>query len=352
MANVEFSLLNENGEPVKIGWDENGYFKPNSDGSESFLVSEDGFAKIMYLPMGKYTLVEHTPAGFVGVAPMEIEITSEHAYKTPYELEIANVPTAMTIEKTDKLTGTGMPDVEFSLINETGEPVKVSWNVNEYFVPDAEGSESFLVNDEGFAKIMYLPLGKYTLVEKVPGGYVPIDPIEIEIANEHTYEMPFAVSVENVPTALNLYKVKSEDGAPLAGAGFTFKVANAGGEGFETLTFARLDDGRYMVDDAGAITEIMVDDAGKISVVGLPLGDVHIEETTVPDGYFPIAPQKVTVTAENTIDVPLELTVKNDVFVKLGLDTDKYNVLIAIGFCILCAGVVVWRFVRAKKKNK
>ena len=47
----------------------------------------------------------------------------------------------------------------------------------------------------------------------------------------------------------------------------------------------------------------------------------------------------------------METTITNAPAVKLGMDTDKYNVPIAIGITVLGVGVVVWRVIAAKKKK-
>lgn len=49
-----------------------------------------------------------------------------------------------------------------------------------------------------------------------------------------------------------------------------------------------------MRDDHGSVTELMVDDKGEIAVLGLPLDtEVYIEESTVPNGFFPNPAYKV-----------------------------------------------------------
>ena len=69
----------------------------------------------------------------------------------------------------------------------------------------------------------------------------------------------------------------------------------------------------------------------KAVIYGLPLGNYWLEETTVPEGYYPTAPAKIMIGETNSIEVPYKAVIPNSVFVKLGLDRDKYNVPIAIG---------------------
>lgn len=96
----------------------------------------------------------------------------------------------------------------------------------------------------------------------------------------------------------------------------------------------------------------MVDKNGKLTVIGVPLGDVWIEESVVPAGFFPNPACKVTLTEDHTFEVPLETTIENAPAVKLGIDSDKYNIVIGTGITLLGVGLVVWRVAAAKKANK
>lgn len=108
-----------------------------------------------------------------------------------------------------------------------------------------------------------------------------------------------------------------------------------------------------MRDDHGSVTEIMVDDKGEITVLGLPLNtEVYIEESTVPSGFFPNPAYKVVLTEDYTFEVPLETTITNTPSVKLGIDSDKYDIPIAIGITLLGVGVVAWRVIAAKRALK
>ena len=49
---------------------------------------------------------------------------------------------------------------------------------------------------------------------------------------------------------------------------------------------------------------------------------------------------------------PFETTIENSPSVKLGIDSDKYNILIAIGITLVGAGVIVLRIVLTKRAMK
>lgn len=88
-------------------------------------------------------------------------------------------------------------------------------------------------------------------------------------------------------------------------------------------------------------------------MLGLPLDtEVYIEESTVPNGFFPNPASKVVLTEDYTFEVPLETTITNTPSVKLGIDSDKYDVPIAIGITLLGVGVVAWRVIAAKRAIK
>lgn len=155
------------------------------------------------------------------------------------------------------------------------------------------------------------------------------------------------IEMTNSPTALNIFKVKYEDNSPLTGAGF--KVKNW--FGLNTLNFTENEDGTYHFDKDGDITEIIVDENGKAVIYGLPFGNYWLEESTVPTGYYPTAPVKITIGETNNIELPYEAIIPNSVFVKLGLDRDKYNVPIAIGAVILIAAAGLFFIIHRRKRK-
>ena len=244
-----------------------------------------------------------------------------------------------------------MAGVVFSLTDVDGNPVNVKATENGYFIPAEDGKESFVVDKDGKAEIRYLPAGDYVLVEETPVGFVSAGSYKLTVTDENGTENPYHATITNSPTALKVFKVHSETNKPVTGAGFTFKVKAF--LGFNTLKFTQLENGWYMRDNNGKLTELMVDKNGTLTVLGLPLDtEVYVEESKVPEGFFPNPAQKVILTADNTYEIPLETTIVNAPAVKLGIDSDKYNVLIAAGITLLGVGVIVWRVVAAKKALK
>lgn len=314
--------------------------------------NSEGCVIIHELPAGKkYRFVEsYSPDGFaINTSEFYFEI-DEYGSITG-DTEITDEPISVIVEKKNAYDGKPMAGVVFSLTDVDGNPVNVKAAENGYFIPAEDGKESFVVDKDGKAEIRYLPAGDYVLVEETPVGFVSAGSYKLTVTDENGTENPYHATITNSPTALKVFKVHSETNKPVTGAGFTFKVKAF--LGFNTLKFTQLENGWYMRDNNGKLTELMVDKNGTLMVLGLPLDtEVFIEESKVPEGFFPNPAQKVILTADNTYEIPLETTIVNAPAVKLGIDSDKYNVLIAAGITLLGVGVIVWRVVAAKKALK
>ena len=196
-----------------------------------------------------------------------------------------------------------------------------------------DGQDTFFVDENGHVEFRYLPAGEYRLIEITPDGYIAEDSISITLTDHDSVSNPKVVRVENYPTGIKILKVDASSGNPLMGAGFRIKVK--GENDFETLKFVVNSDGSYFCDPQGNVTDLMVDGNGEITLYGVPLGDIWVEECVTPDGYFPISAQKVTVTKEMSNDKPYTLRIENHKFVKLGMDSDWWE------FPALCGGVLL-----------
>ena len=313
----------------------------------------EGCVIVHELPTGrKYRFVEsYSPDGFA-INTSEFFFTIDEYGNITGDTEITDEPISVIVEKKNAYDSSPMGGVVFSLQDEDGNPVKVKSTGKGYFVPDEnEGSTRFAVGENGNAEIRHLKAGNYTLVEETPEGFVGAGTYAMTVTEENGTENPYRATITNSPTALKVKKVHAETKQPLTGAGFTFKTKAF--LGFETLRFTKLENGWYMRDDHGSVTELMVDDEGEITVLGLPLDtEVYIEESTVPSGFFPNPAYKVVLTEDYTFEVPLETTITNTPSVKLGIDSDQYDVPIAIGITLLGVGVVAWRVIAAKRALK
>ena len=197
-----------------------------------------------------------------------------------------------------------------------------------------------------------------------PSGYSIAAPITTEVGTEVVLHTALAAQAEDMkkhtiaetslavidlPLALKISKVHSKTQKPLAGAGFAIKAEGT----LSTPLRFTVRDGVYWYDPQGNVTTIQA--AGEqcsALIYGLPAGKYQIEETVVPANFFPAPPVAGEITVNTTSETPKEVVVTNTPQVKLGIDADKFNVVIAIGLTVLIgAGVGVAALVRWRKKR-
>ena len=214
-----------------------------------------------------------------------------------------------------------------------------------------DGDDTFFTDENGFVEFRYLPVGTYTLEEVYPTGYIGPEVVTFTLTDKDGVSNPKIVTVENCPTGLKIIKVDAKSGNPLAGAGFCLKVK--GESDFEILKLRKEADGSFFYDPNGTITDMITDGTGELVIFGLPLGEIWIEETVTPDGYFPISAQKVELTRENTNSEPLTFRIENHKFVKLGMDSDWWEFpALCSGVLLLLGGLVAAAIIVAKKRKR
>lgn len=292
--------------------------------------NENGELIIRELPVGKYTFKETiAPDGY---------ILNEKVYK--FEIlengdiigttNIQNSPTEVVLSKTDIIDGIPVQGAEFEIF-------------------DAKNDSVFKgkTDENGKITITHLPVGDYTFVEsQAPKGYIVSK--EVKAFSIDKYGVVSGdTEMTNSPTALRIVKVKYEDNTPLTGAGFLVK----NWLGLNTVKLTRNDDGTYRYNPKGDIKEVLVDKDGQATIYGLPLGIYWLEESTVPEGYYPTAPVKVTIGETNDIEKQYEAVIPNSVFVKLGLDRERYIYPLVAGLLIIIA-VVSFIIIRRRRTKK
>lgn len=334
IANVPIKVINSNGGST--------FFEGNT--------AADGYVTVKKIPAGSYTWqITLMPSGYATSSTAHA-FTVDAYGKSSGETEIAIEPTVFEFTKINAYNNKPLANVTFALQDSRGAIVKTKIK-DGYRAAANDGDETFVTDENGKVAFKYLPIGQYKLVETVPVGFLPASATDISITSTSNTATPLKASITNCPTGVKLFKIDAETNAPLTGAGFRIKVKD--GSDFKTLMFTPQTDGKYLCSDDGTVMDITVDDKGEAYILGLPLCDVWIEESIVPEGYFPISARKVEITKDMSALAPLEIQIPNSKSVKLGFDTDKYNVLIAICACVLvCGGVaflVIWR--RRKMKG-
>ena len=308
----------------------------------------DGYISMKELPAGKYTWQEVVAPEAYSIDPALYSFSIDAYGKVTGDVQFANDPITLEILKMNTYTNAPMAGITFTLQDVDGNTIKTKLVEGDYRVPAEEGTETFVTDANGKAVFKYLKAGKYKLVETVPVGYIADGTTEIELTDKHSETNPCKVTVNNCPTGIKIIKVDAKTEKPITGAGFRFKVKD--GLGFETLTFTKQEDGKYAFDEKGTVMDLMVDKNGEVFIHGLPLGDVWIEESVVPNGYFPVAARKIEVTSEMSAVEPLEIKIPNSKSVKLGMDTDWWEFPAMIAGAVLLLGGAAFLVIKRRKK--
>lgn len=308
----------------------------------------DGYINMFELPAGKYTWQEVVAPEAYSIDPALYSFTIDAYGKVTGDVQFANDPITLEITKMNTYTGAPMAGITFTLQDSEGKVVKTKQTDDGYRIPADDGTETFVTDANGKAVFKYLKVGKYKLVEAVPVGYIADGTTEIELTDKHSEAAPCKVTVNNCPTGIKIIKVDAKTEKPLTGAGFSIKVKD--GLGFETLTFTKQADGKYIFDKDGKDTVLMVDNNGEVIILGMPLGAVWIEESVVPAGYFPVTARKAEVTKDTLALKPLEIKIPNSKSVKLGLDNDWWELPAMITGALLLLGGAAFLVIKRRKK--
>ena len=391
---ASFTLLDGTGKTIPLARMSDGAYRPADTVSEAAKVEErdeadgmqaaptlvekvnaltldakTGKVRIEYLTEGTYQLVEDPVPGYIALSGIEFTLQNRHTKTLPLRYTVSNLPTRFLLEKQDGATKQPLHGAKFKLTDEEGSVIKLIQQKDGTYRPAQEwetGMEVLeLTNEKAQAVICYLPAGKVTVTEvEGPAGYSIAPPITTEVGTEtvlHTAVQaqkedatasPLAetsLAVVDLPLALKISKVHSKTHKPLPGAGFQLKSESA----LSTpLTFT-LRDGVYWYDPDGSVTTIeAAGDTCEALLYGLPAGKYQLEETVVPEHFFPAPPVAVEITLETTSETPKEVVVTNTPRVKLGIDADKFNVVIAMALTLLIGGGVgIVALVRHKRKR-
>lgn len=391
---ASFTLLDGTGKTIPLARMSDGAYRPADTVSEAAKVEErdeadgtqaaptlvekvnaltldakTGKARIEYLTEGTYQLVEDPVPGYIALSGIKFTLQNRHTKTLPLQCTVSNLPTRFLLEKQDGVTKRPLQGAKFKLTDEEGAVIKLIQQKDGTYRPAREGETGMevleLTNEKAQAVICYLPAGKVTATEvEGPAGYSIAPPITTEVGTEtvlHTAVQaqkedatasPLAetsLAVVDLPLALKISKVHSKTHKPLPGAGFQLKAEAA----LSTPLRFTVKDGVYWYDPDGSVTTIeAAGDTCEALLYGLPVGKYQLEETVVPEHFFPAPPVAVEITLETTSETPREVVVTNTPQVKLGIDADKFNVVIAMALTLLIGGGVgIAVLVRYKRKR-
>ncbi|MBQ3663871.1 MAG: Cys-Gln thioester bond-forming surface protein [Clostridia bacterium] len=327
-------------------------YRENGDLFHAGRTDENGLLTLDRIPIGHYTFKETEPPYGYALNSSEFSFTVAEDGTVTGDTTLTDEITALTVTKRDAYKNAPMGGIAFTLTDPEGRTVFTRQTDGGYRIPcaEADGTSSFLTDANGTAQIRGLTVGSYTLTETVPYGYVSNAPVTFTLSPSHSVSDPLKLDVVNTPTALLVKKTDAATGNPLSGAGFKIKV-KSGAAAFRVLSFAKQTDGSYFCSDSGTETLLMVSGTGELKLIGLPLGELWIEEAVTPEGYFPISAQKVVITDSMTTASPFSLTIKNSKYVKLGMDSDWWEFPALCLGILIAAGGTVFFFIRRKKKK-
>lgn len=96
----------------------------------------------------------------------------------------------------------------------------------------------------------------------------------------------------------NIKRADSEDGSPLAGAGFTLLSGDTAVRLIKNGTEYIVAD-RNAAESESVVTEMVTDSTGVFNIKGLDAGTYTLRETTTPPGYNSIEDMEITITASH-----------------------------------------------------
>ncbi len=313
LAGVVFRIKDAHGTFLRFTSHTDGIYHATEDGVNSFETGSDGKAKILYLPVGTYTLEEQQHPGFAPTDAQEFSINDDNTINYPAKIGVENWPLYLTITKTDKLNGKPLANVSFKLVDHSGVPLTFIQQEDGSYKVTANGSEVIKSDTNGKILISHIPTGEYQLVEQKYDGYSQHDPIAVTVSSSNTEETSATVSVENCPTEFILTKIDTDTRAALSGVSFTLH-----GSSNKVISFALMLDGTYRPassvansEEVVAMTaEIATDAAGKINIRYLPHGTYTLNEKQV-EGYTPLAQIPFEIASAHSTEAPLTMTVEN-----------------------------------------
>lgn len=249
---------------------------------------EDGRASFaLDLPFGEYYVKEQkAPAGYVSsntAIGVSATYQGQDVGTASFAPEFGNEPTAVSIRKTDAVTGVGLSGAVLSVLDSDGN-VLDTWKS---------------VKGEGHI-IERLAAGEtYTLREELaPYGYLKAGDIMFTV--EDTAEIQETEMQDDVPTGTIIINKKGEflNGVSLPGrssglAARIFEYATGPLEGvvfevyaLEDIRAADGESGDYYKKDEPVGT-IITDSAGTARLEGLPAGKYYVKEKKTAEGYVP-----------------------------------------------------------------
>ncbi len=309
----------------------------------------DGVLTVKHLPVSSYTVKQEQLPGYAPMADKSFTVTADNIVSAPLTVTLENDSAVVEITVKDGVTNTPITKAIYNLLDVDNQPVAlVKESDGTYRLAlsdDTETVKDFATNSSGVA-IIHGNTNDLTIHMATPEsgkGYTP--DTKIALANVAINR----ITLTALPTAIQIKSVASGTQTALPGATYTVSLRGESA----ALSF-KLTDGKYVYDAAGTIKSIALNSSAEAMIYGLPEGKYKITETTTPTGYFPVTAKNITLQASNTSESPLSVVFQHSKEIKLGMDSDRYDVMyVIIGAAILLtsAGFGIVYFVSRRKKN-
>ena len=254
---------------------------------DTITTNEDGYAETIDLPVGEYKVKEVTaPAGFVLSDEVKtVTLTTED--KETAVFEFTNRANEAKVRKLD--SHTGQP-----LANAT---IKVTDAGGKVFFEGKTGADGYITMKE-------LPAGKYTWQEIAAPDTYSIDPALYSFTIDAYGKVAGDVEFANTPITLEILKMNTYTGAPMAGITFTLQ------DGDGKVVKTKLVEGGYRIPAEDGAETFVTDANGKAVFKYLKAGKYKLVET-VPTGYIADGTTEIELTDRHSETAPCKVTVNN-----------------------------------------
>ena len=254
---------------------------------DTITTNKDGYAETIEIPVGIYKIKEiQPPAGFILSDEVKtVTLTTEDKETAVFEL--TNKANEAKVRKLDSHTKQPLANADIKVTDASGK----------VFFEGKTGTD-------GYINMTELPAGKYTWQEVVAPEAYSIDPALYSFTIDAYGKVAGDVEFANTPITLEILKMNTYTGAPMAGITFTLQDSEG-----KVVKTKQTDDGYRIPADDG--TETFVTDAnGKAVFKYLKAGKYKLVEA-VPVGYIADGTTETELTDKHSEAAPCKVKVNN-----------------------------------------
>lgn len=254
---------------------------------DTITTNKDGYAETIEIPVGVYKVKEiQPPAGFILYDEVKT-VTLTTKDKETAVFELTNKANEVKVRKLDSHTKQPLANADIKVTDASGD----------VFFEGKTGTD-------GYINMIELPAGKYTWQEVVAPEAYSIDPALYSFTIDAYGKVAGDVQFANDPITLEILKMNTYTGAPMAGITFTLQDSEG-----KVVKTKQTDDGYRIPAEDG--TETFVTDAnGKAVFKYLKVGKYKLVEA-VPVGYIADGTTEIELTDKHSEAAPCKVTVNN-----------------------------------------